>query len=85
MRDDPYVQHRELFSPQTLEDDIGTFDYPGPLYKFSDAEGGIRMPPVAFGQDNDYVYRDLLSLGDDEYEKLVDQGHIATKFSDKVP
>ena len=85
VRDDPYVQHRELFSPQTLEDDIGTFDYPGPLYKFLDAEGGIRMPPVAFGQDNDYVYRDLLSLGDDEYEKLVDQGHIATKFSDKVP
>tara|TARA_A100001037_G_C15120407_1_gene623518 strand:- start:256 stop:1596 length:1341 start_codon:yes stop_codon:yes gene_type:complete len=83
--DDPYVQQRGLFNAQDIEDDIGTYEYPGPMYSFSGAEGGIRRPPVAFGQDNEYVYKDLLAFTEDEYQNFIEAGHIATKFSDQVP
>ena len=82
---DPHVVARELYQPCTLEDDIGTYRYPVPLYAMPASPGGIRRPPVAFGQDNQYVYRDLLKVSDEEYQRLAEGGHIATRFADEVP
>ena len=82
--DDPHVQARNLYVPQELQDDIGVHSYPRPVYDFPESEGGIRRPPVAFGQDNDYVYRDLLGVSDEEYARLEAEGHIATAFSDTL-
>ena len=82
--DDPHVQARNLYIPQELQDDIGTHLYPRPIYDFPESEGGIRRPPVAFGQDNDYVYRELLGVSDEEYARLEAEGHIATSFSDTL-
>ena len=79
--DDPHVRARNLYIPQELADDIGVHRYPRPLYEFPESEGGIRRPPVAFGQDNDYVYRELLGVSDEEYARLESEGHIATAFS----
>jgi crotonobetainyl-CoA:carnitine CoA-transferase CaiB-like acyl-CoA transferase len=83
--DDPHVQARNLFQPLELEDDIGVYDYPAPLYALPETPGGIRRPPVAMGQDNDYVYKELLQVSDDEYQRLVEAGHIATRFDDSIP
>lgn len=82
--DDPHVQARNLYLPQELQDDIGVHNYPRPIYDFPESEGGIRRPPVAFGQDNDYVYRELLGISDEEYTRLEAEGHIATSFSDTL-
>ena len=73
-----------LYLPQELQDDIGIHRYPRPIYDFPESEGGIRRPPVAFGQDNDYVYRELLGVSDEEYARLEVEGHIATAFSDTL-
>jgi crotonobetainyl-CoA:carnitine CoA-transferase CaiB-like acyl-CoA transferase len=80
---DPHVVARKLFQDQTLEDDIGTYQYPAPIYQISG--GGIRSAPVAMGQDNDYVYRELLGYGDEEIERLKEAGHIADRFADEIP
>ncbi|MDC0067383.1 CoA transferase [Gammaproteobacteria bacterium] len=80
---DPHVVARRLFQEQTLEDDIGTYQYPAPIYLVSG--GGIRSAPVAMGQDNDYVYRELLGYGDKEIERLTNAGHIADRFADEIP
>ena len=82
--DDPHVQARNLYVQQELQDDIGVHRYPRPIYDFPESEGGIRRPPVAFGQDNDYVYRELLGVSDEEYARLEAEGHIATAFSDTL-
>ena len=82
--DDPHVQARNLYIPQELQDDIGVYRYPRPIYDFPESEGGIRRPPVAFGQDNDYVYRELLGVSDEEYARLEAEGHIATSFSETL-
>ena len=83
--DDPHVQARNLYQPQQILDDIGTYNYPRPLYEFPEAPGGIRRPPVAFGQDNEYVYKELLGVTDEEFQHLIDEGHIATAFADSIP
>ncbi len=82
--DDPHVQARNLYLPQELQDDIGVHNYPRPIYDFPESEGGIRRPPVAFGQDNDYVYKELLGMSDEECARLEAEGHIATAFSDTL-
>ncbi len=82
--DDPHVQARNLYVPQELQDDIGVHNYPRPIYDFPESEGGIRRPPVAFGQDNDYVYKELLGMSDEECARLEAEGHIATAFSDTL-
>ena len=82
--DDPHVQARQLYLPRELQDPIGTHCYPRPIYDFPESPGGIRRPPVAFGQDNEYVYRDLLGVSDEEFERLEAAGHIATTFSETV-
>jgi benzylsuccinate CoA-transferase BbsF subunit len=83
--DDPHVQARDLYRPQELVDDIGEYRYPGPLYELPETPSGIRRPPVAMGQDNEYVYKELLGVGDEEYQRLTEQGHIASGFSDELP
>jgi crotonobetainyl-CoA:carnitine CoA-transferase CaiB-like acyl-CoA transferase len=46
---------------------------------------GIRRPPVAMGQDNEYVYKELLGVSDAEYQRLIEAGHIASGFADEIP
>ena len=81
---DPHVQAHGLYEPCELEDDIGVFSYPVPLYRLPASEGGIRRPPVAMGQDNDYVYREVLGVSGEEYDRLVAEGHIATEYHESV-
>ncbi|MXY36930.1 MAG: hypothetical protein F4Y54_09265 [Dehalococcoidia bacterium] len=84
MLDDPHVRAHGLYEPCEIEDDIGVYVYPGPLYALPASEGGIRRPPVALGQDNDYVYREVLGVSDEEYDRLVAEGHIATEYDRSV-
>jgi crotonobetainyl-CoA:carnitine CoA-transferase CaiB-like acyl-CoA transferase len=81
---DEHVQERALYSPQTLQDPIGEFPFPTPLFDFPAANGGIRRPPVAMGQDNEYVYRELLGINDEDWDLLEAEGHIATRFNDSL-
>ena len=81
---DPHVQARGLYQPCELEDGVGDYVYPGPLYDLPASEGGIRRAPVAMGQDNDYVYRELLGVSDEEFARLAAEGHITSEFDPSV-
>ena len=41
----------------------------------------MRQPPVAFGEHNDYVYREVLGLSEEEIAQLREAGHIAETFA----
>ncbi len=81
---DPHVQERRLYHTRVIEDDVGGYRYPGPVYELPASEGGIRRSPVALGQDNDYVYRELLGVSDEEFARLTAEGHIASEFDPSV-
>ena len=59
----------------------GTHDYPGPFFDLSAAPIRIRRHAPSVGQDNDYVFREVLGLSVDEYELLGSQGLIGTEYA----
>jgi crotonobetainyl-CoA:carnitine CoA-transferase CaiB-like acyl-CoA transferase len=66
-----------------------TADYPAtdfttPAYRFSRSDVGLRTEPALFGQHNDYVYRELLGIGDEEFARLKEAGHIADTYDSEL-
>jgi crotonobetainyl-CoA:carnitine CoA-transferase CaiB-like acyl-CoA transferase len=76
---DPHLQARGFFQEVT-QAESGTHPYPGIMWKMSKTPAPIRRPPVRLGEHNDYVYRELLRLSDDEIEALRAEGHIGMDF-----
>jgi crotonobetainyl-CoA:carnitine CoA-transferase CaiB-like acyl-CoA transferase len=74
---------RGFFEPLTRAD-IGTFDYPGMLFQWRDTPNRRRRPPVRLGEDNEYVYLELLGYPRDEYEALVASGEVGTAYPESV-
>jgi crotonobetainyl-CoA:carnitine CoA-transferase CaiB-like acyl-CoA transferase len=77
---DPHVNDRG-FLEEIHQEDCGTHRYPGMMWKFTKTPLKVRRPPVRLGEDNEYVYKELLGLSDEEYEDLVDKGHIGTEYA----
>jgi crotonobetainyl-CoA:carnitine CoA-transferase CaiB-like acyl-CoA transferase len=84
MFDDPHLRARDFFRSQTIEG-AGTHEYVGPLWRFEETPVEFYQPPVRFGEHNDYVYRDVLGMPDEEIEALRSAGHIADGFDPSVP
>jgi benzylsuccinate CoA-transferase BbsF subunit len=82
---DPQLRSREFFKMQSFEGAEGPYEYVGPLWRFPDTPVEFYQPPARFGEHNDYVYRDLLKMGEGELEALKAAGHIATAYDPSVP
>ena len=80
---DPHIESREFFR-EAFQEDCGTHLYPGPLYQLSETPLGIRRGPVMFGQDNEYVYRELLGYSAEEYAEFEAAGHVGTDYAEGV-
>jgi crotonobetainyl-CoA:carnitine CoA-transferase CaiB-like acyl-CoA transferase len=83
--EDPHVQARGVYQRQRLYDDVGEFRFPTPFYHFPETPITVRQPPVAFGEHNEYVYKDVIGVSAGEYERLTAEGHIATDFDPSLP
>ncbi|MFN8556817.1 MAG: CoA transferase [Dehalococcoidia bacterium] len=75
----PQMAARGFFQEQTRAD-IGTFRYPSTLFQWTDTPNHFRRPPAKLGQDNDYVYRDLLGRSAAEVDELVAAGEVGTTY-----
>jgi crotonobetainyl-CoA:carnitine CoA-transferase CaiB-like acyl-CoA transferase len=80
---DPHLAERNYFLEVTQED-AGTHRYPGMPYRFARAKIGVRHPPVRLGEHNEYVYKTLLGVSDEEYAELEAEGHIGTEFAPHI-
>ena len=78
--DDPHVQARELNSPQTLPGGVGPYLFNNPPYRFPATPLRVDRAPVALGQDNAYVYTELIGLSPAEYQAIVDAGDAGPDF-----
>ncbi len=75
----PHLTARGFFQ-RVNHPDAGEHLYPGLNVRLTETPNGFRRPACRLGEDNDYVYRDLLGVSDDEYERLRQQGHIGTVY-----
>ena len=78
--DDPHLQKRGVFEEVYHEDVEGSHLYVGAPYRMSDTPIRIRRGPVQLGQDNEYVYKQVLGVSDKEYAELERLGHIGMDF-----
>lgn len=83
------VQDRHLnergFFLEIDQVDTGRHRYPGFPYRFKNAELGVRHPPVRLGEHNEYIYRELLGISEEEYAELEEDGHIGMDYAPEIP
>jgi benzylsuccinate CoA-transferase BbsF subunit len=80
MHTDEHLNARGYFTPIT-HPAAGTHLYPGPLGKLQNtADVPPFRPAPMLGQHNEYVYRDVIGLSAEEYQKLVDDQSIGTVY-----
>ena len=76
----PHLEERGFFE-ELHHPDAGRHRYPGLVFKMAGTPNRLRRHPCMLGEDNDYVYRKVLKVSDEEYERLRDLGHIGTDYS----
>ncbi len=72
------------FFQEAHQEDTGTHLYPGAPYRRSGSYPRFRRGPVRLGEDNEYVYKDLLGYSDDEYARLEAEGHIGMDYDESI-
>ncbi|HLH26157.1 MAG TPA: CoA transferase [Chloroflexota bacterium] len=73
---DPHLRARGFF--RTIDQPaLGPLDYPGLTIHLSDTPGAIRRHAPTLGQDNAYVFGDLLGLSPAEIAQLTEDGVLA--------
>ena len=82
--EDPQIKARGFFE-EFDHPDVGTNKYPGIIWKMAKTPNSVRFPPATLGQHNDYVYKELFNISDEEYDRLVREGHIGTEYGPHVP
>ncbi|MGD9889761.1 MAG: CaiB/BaiF CoA transferase family protein [Dehalococcoidia bacterium] len=81
---DPHLAATGMWQTLPATPDYPETPFHTPPYRFSRSDAGLRTPPAAFGEHNDYVYTDLLGLTEHEREQLRDRGHITDEYADEV-
>ena len=76
---DPHLEDREFFVPID-HPEIGVHMYPTTAFKMTDTKFEVRKPPVRLGEDNDYIYQEVIGLSDEEYGKLKSLGQIGMDY-----
>jgi crotonobetainyl-CoA:carnitine CoA-transferase CaiB-like acyl-CoA transferase len=74
--DDPHLRHRGFYS--TVEHPVfGPWEYPGIPIRLSETPGRIRRHAPMLGQDNGYVFGEVLGLSSAEIAELEAEGVLA--------
>ena len=72
---DPHLRSRGFFT--SIDDpETGTIDYPGPFIRLSETPGKVERCH-RLGEDNDYIFRELLNMSEAEVSKLKAAGILA--------
>ena len=76
--EDPQLAHRDFFV-KLNHTEIGPHHYDGLTFNLSKTPGKLRMPAPCLGEHNEYIYKDILGLNDDEIGDLLVEGVITTE------
>jgi crotonobetainyl-CoA:carnitine CoA-transferase CaiB-like acyl-CoA transferase len=78
MFEDPQLKHRNHFR-RLDQQVIGNHVYNAPSYHLSKTPNHIFKAGPSLGEDNEYVYRDILGYTDDEIAEFLIEGVITTE------
>jgi crotonobetainyl-CoA:carnitine CoA-transferase CaiB-like acyl-CoA transferase len=72
---DPHLAAREWFAERS-HPAVGTYRYPGQPWRATGFDTVFGRPFPSFGEDNNYVYRELLGYDEPTYRSLVERGLV---------
>lgn len=75
----PQLEARGFFE-ELDQCDTGRFRYPGLNFRFTETPNHLHRGPCMLGEDNDFVYRELLALSEPEIARLRAAGHIGIEY-----
>lgn len=79
LMNDPQFKHRQHY--RVLNHPvIGPHSYHAPAYKLSETPCDIKRAAPTLGQDNEYVYKEILGLTDDDIADMLVDGVISTEY-----
>lgn len=84
MFDDPHLQARSFFRRQRIENG-DEYEFVGPLWNFQGTPVEFAQPPVGLGEHNEYVYREVLGMSDDEMQRYRHLGWFTMDYDASVP
>jgi crotonobetainyl-CoA:carnitine CoA-transferase CaiB-like acyl-CoA transferase len=79
-----HLEARGFWQPLT-HPETGTQRNPGPLWQASETPVALRRHAPRLGEDNEYVYKQLLGCSEEEYQQLEEAGHIGMDYDPSVP
>jgi crotonobetainyl-CoA:carnitine CoA-transferase CaiB-like acyl-CoA transferase len=75
---DPHLAARGFFR-ENGSADLGTYRFPGHLWRWTGPD--LRWEPLScLGTDNEYVYREVLGVSDQEWAALDAGGHLSLDY-----
>jgi crotonobetainyl-CoA:carnitine CoA-transferase CaiB-like acyl-CoA transferase len=73
LHSDPQLEHRGRY--WTLEHPVmGTRRYDGPAFRLSKTPARLSRPAPCLGEHNEYVYREIVGMPEDEFVELLADG-----------
>ena len=73
LRNDPQLDHRGHF--WTLDHPtMGRRAYDGPSFRLSETPANLRKAAPLLGEDNEYVWKDIVGIDEDDYVELLISG-----------
>ncbi len=85
----PVLSSKDTFSDQHLKAKghfqemsppaAGTYPEPGIPWRMSRTPLRVQRPAPMLGQHNEYIYKEVLGISDEEYARLEAEGHIGDK------
>lgn len=73
---DPHLEARGFFEI-VQHPDMGANKVTRPVWRLTETPVHVRRPAPCFGEHNDYVFRELLGLSEEEIETLTREGVIS--------
>ena len=80
----PHLQERGFFEELT-HPESGTHSYPGLNLRMSKTPNHLRSYAPLLGEHNEYVYKEIIGVTDEEYATLEEAGHIGMDYPPHVP
>ena len=77
--EDPHLKERSYWV-KYWHREAGTREYPGLVWRMSKTPGAIRYGAPCLGEHNEHVYKKIIGVSDEEYEKLVKEEHIGDTY-----
>lgn len=79
----PQLDARGFFE-ELPSDSYGTRRYPGLIFSMANTPNRLRRVAPELGQDNDYVYRDVLGYSETEYQRAQESGQAGLGYAPGV-